>query len=111
MFPRGRALDGAVRQRFGKWLGEPDDSVTCAAQRRVNAENNLMGVESRGNAAIENWRGDSFVAGKPVFDLRELLRSNAHAPDCARHRRRAKSNSNESRFARMVLLDLSERSY
>ena len=59
-------------------FGEANDAVAGAAQRRVNAENDLVQARGRAQGRFQNGRGHARRAAETRFDLLELLRRDAH---------------------------------
>ena len=60
-----------MRQSFGEWIGKLDNPKTRAAQRRIEAENNLACI---GRRAVSDRR-ENFArrfAGETFFNLLKL---------------------------------------
>ena len=83
----------------GKGLASSDDAVTGAPERRVQAENDLVGVGAGGRGALEHRHRRAPRAAKALLHLPELLWGDAHLLDTATSRKAAKAEKGAAGLA------------
>src|SRR5438105_4437124 len=88
--PTARTGNGAVRQGVRKRFGPSNHAIAGAAQRRIEAENNLVRISVVYGRAFEDSGGQAARAAEAVLHLLKLLRRNAHRGNSANCRRIAK---------------------
>ena len=79
MSPAGRTGNRAVRERMRMGLRHANHAVARAAQRRVDAEDDLMIDWGRTKGGGENRRRAAPSGADAAFHLFKLLRRDAHA--------------------------------
>src|SRR2546425_11707832 len=88
--PTARTGNSAVRQSVRERPGPSNHTVAGAAQRRIEAENNLVRISVVYGRAFEDSGGQAARAAKAVLHLLKLLRRNAHRGNSANCRMIAK---------------------
>ena len=78
MFPSGGAGDGSVREGLRMRFAESNHPVTGAAQGRVHAEHDLMGVDDTLPPRFGGGRGFATGTAEAVLHLLELLEADTH---------------------------------